>query len=424
MGLNTADDKADVTLTAVRDFYERHPYPPPVDDLDRYRETWSNAGRRVLDSHLFWPNEPFREDRSVLVAGCGTSQAAKYAMRWPDADVVGIDVSANSVESTLALKRKYQLDNLQVEQVGLERIHELGRQFDFIVSTGVLHHLPDPDAGLAALQRCLKSEGAMHLMVYAPYGRAGIYMIQNYCRRLGIGTTKSEIRELAASLAVLPRDHPLVPILQNSPDFKNESALADALLHPQDRAYSVDEFFAFVEGAGLEFGRWIRQAPYLPHCGELTQIPHNAQLGQLPPQQQFAALELFRGNMLRHSAVVYHHGYASMAQTISFDGSDWLDYIPLRLPNTISVEERLPPTAAAVLINQGHTQTDIYLPVTVDQKKLVEAIDGVRRVRELIGQSADVEAARIFFRRLWWYDQVIFDTTRAEIVPETSGATK
>lgn len=421
--MNTADDEADVNLTAVRDFYERHPYPPPVDDLDRYRETWASTGRRVLESHLFWPNEPFRKDRSVLVAGCGTSQAAKYAFRWPDADVVGIDFSENSIESTLSLKRKYQLDNLQVEHVGLERVHELGHQFDFIVSTGVLHHLPDPDAGLAALQSCLKSGGAMHLMVYAPYGRAGIYMIQDYCRRLGIGTTKSEIRELAASLAALPRDHPLVPILQNSPDFKNESALADALLHPQDRAYSVDEFFAFVEGAGLEFGRWIRQAPYLPHCGALTQIPHNARLGQLPPQQQFAAVELFRGNMLRHSAVVYHHGYASKAQTISFDGSDWLDYIPLRLPKTISVEERLPPTAAAVLINQGHTQTDIYLPVTLDQKKLVEAIDGSRSVRELIGQSADVEAARILFRRLWCYDQVIFDTTGVETAPENSGAT-
>ena len=421
--MSTADDEADVTLTAVRDFYEQHPYPPPVDDLDRYRETWAGAGRRVLESHLFWPNEPFREDRSVLVAGCGTSQAARYAIRWPDADVVGIDVSVNSIESTLSLKRKYQLDNLQVEQVGLERIHELGRQFDFIVSTGVLHHLPDPDAGLAALQSCLKPGGAMHLMVYAPYGRAGIYMIQDYCRRLGIGSTKPEIRELAASLAALPRDHPLVPILQNSPDFKNESALADALLHPQDRAYSVDEFFAFVEGAGLEFGRWIRQAPYLPDCGALTQIPHNARLGQLPPQQQFAAVELFRGNMLRHSAVVYHHGYASKAQTINFDGTDWLDYIPLRLNNTISVEERLPPTAAAVLINQGHTQTDIYLPVTLDQKKLVEAIDGSRRVRELIGQTRDVEAARILFRRLWCYDQVIFDTTGAETVPGTSGAT-
>ena len=30
----------------------------------------------------------------------------------------------------------------------------------------------------------------MYLMVYAPYGRTGIYMLQDYCRRLGIGTSE------------------------------------------------------------------------------------------------------------------------------------------------------------------------------------------------------------------------------------------
>ncbi len=50
--------------------------------------------------------------------------------------------------------------------------------------------------------------GAMHLMVYAPYGRTGIYMLQEYCRRLGIGTSQAEIQQLAASLVMLPPDHP------------------------------------------------------------------------------------------------------------------------------------------------------------------------------------------------------------------------
>jgi uncharacterized membrane protein len=66
---------------AVREFYELHPYPPPVDDLDRYKRLWNDLQRRRVDAHLFWPTEPYREDRSVLVAGCGTSQAAKYALR-------------------------------------------------------------------------------------------------------------------------------------------------------------------------------------------------------------------------------------------------------------------------------------------------------------------------------------------------------
>jgi hypothetical protein len=51
-----------------------------------------------------------------------------------------------------------------------------------------VHHLPDPDAGLRALHDVLKPNGALNVMVYAPYGRAGVYMLQDYCRRLGVGS--------------------------------------------------------------------------------------------------------------------------------------------------------------------------------------------------------------------------------------------
>src|SRR5215469_357181 len=96
----------------VKAFYERYPYPPPVDDLDRYRTRWQSDSRRRADFHLHWPTRAFRDDFTILVAGCGTSQAAKYAMRWPRARVTGIDVSAASIRHTEALKGKYRLDNL------------------------------------------------------------------------------------------------------------------------------------------------------------------------------------------------------------------------------------------------------------------------------------------------------------------------
>ena len=55
-----------------------------------------------------------------------------------------------------------------------------------------------------------------------------------------------------------------------------------------------------------------------------------------------------------------------------FDGDGWLNYTPIRLPETITVQERLPPGAAAVLINQEHTDTDLYLPVDATELRLVE----------------------------------------------------
>src|ERR1700754_4073954 len=93
---------ADRVAQEVRAFYDLHPYPPPVESLEGYRQ-W-NEDRRRADVHLFWPDAPYRDDRTILVAGCGTSQAAKYAIRWPRAQVTAVDVSATSVRCTEQLR--------------------------------------------------------------------------------------------------------------------------------------------------------------------------------------------------------------------------------------------------------------------------------------------------------------------------------
>lgn len=404
----------------VRAFYERHPYPPRVDDLQAYRQAWDDRRRRA-EYHLLWPAEPYREDRRILVAGCGTTQAAHYALRWPRAQVIGIDVSANSIAFTQGLKRKYSLANLDVRQLAVERVAELGQGFEHVVCTGVLHHLPDPDAGLRALHDVLEPTGALHVMVYAPYGRAGVYMLQDYCRRLGVGGTAPEIRDLAASLKALPPDHPLAPLLRNSPDFADRAGLADALLHPQDRSYSVPQLLDFLDRAGLTFGRWVRQAPYLPWCGALASTPHRSRLVGLTAEAQYAAIELFRGTMVRHSVVAYRKDRPAQGAPVDFDGEAWLGYTPIRLPDTIAVRDRLPPGAVAVLINRNHTYTDLYLPIDARQERLLAAIDGERTIAEICREAAERSLARAFFQQLWRWDQVVFDTSRvlAQCVTQT-----
>ena len=138
----------------VQDFYDRYPYPPPVESLEQYRRVWQDPRKRRAEHHLLWPSRPYREDSSILVAGCGTSQAAKHALRWPAAQVTAIDISATSVGYTQELKRKYNLTNLQINQLSIDRVSELKMNFDQIVCTGVLHHLADPDAGSQLCAAC------------------------------------------------------------------------------------------------------------------------------------------------------------------------------------------------------------------------------------------------------------------------------
>jgi 2-polyprenyl-3-methyl-5-hydroxy-6-metoxy-1,4-benzoquinol methylase len=406
---------------AVRSFYETHPYPAPVDNLDRHRELYRNPDRRRALSLLLWPTEAPRAVREILIAGCGTSQAAIHALREPDARVTAIDISETSLRHTRNLQQKYGLRNLDLHRLPIEQIRELGQTFDQIVCTGVLHHLPDPDIGLRALRDVLAPNGAMHLMVYATYGRAGIYMMQKYCRLLGIRVSLQELRDLGATIGALSADHPISGVARQARDFRNPDALADALLHPQDRAYTVPQLYSWLKRCGLSFGRWFEQAPYLPQCGAMAGMPHAARLASLAPPLQHAAVELLRGTMTRHNLVAYRDDRHGASQPITFEGDAWRDYVPLRLPWTLCIRERLPPGSVAVLINRAHTYPDLALPIDAAQEQIFTAIDGRRSIDEILQDAAGAggdEQARRFIEQLWEYDQIVFDATARTVSEE------
>src|SRR5215831_13260852 len=301
---------------AVRAFYDSHPYPAPIGHLERHRELYRNPDRRRAVSLLLWPTEKQRVNREILVAGCGTSQAAIHALREPDARVTAIDFSETSLCYTRNLQQKYGLRNLDLHRLAIEQVGELERTFDQIVCTGVLHHLPDPDTGLRALRNVLMPEGAMHLMVYATYGRAGIYMMQKYCRLLGVSATEEELQDLGNTIGALSSDHPIAGVARQAKDFRNPEALADALLHPQDRAYTVPQLYAWLKRSGLSFGRWFEQAPYLPQCGAIARMPHAARLALLAPPVQHAAVELLRATMTKHNFIAYRDDSLGESQPI------------------------------------------------------------------------------------------------------------
>src|SRR5262245_8185590 len=330
----TADGKAPHPAVSekVQTFYETRPYPAPLTSLDEHRDLYRNPDRRRALFHLLWPAEPMREGQEILVAGCGTSQAARYALREPESRITAIDISETSLRYTRDLQRKYDLQNLDLHQLPIENVQALGRTFDHVVCTGVLHHLPDPDLGLRALREVLSPQGAMHLMVYAAYGRAGIYMMQAYCRLLGISDSEKDLRDLGATLESLPGDHPLGRAMRVAMDFHHPDALADALLHPLDRAYTVPQLYAWLERCGMSFGRWLEQAPYLAQCGMVAKTPLAARLAALPAPAQHAAVELFRGTMVRHKLIAYRDDGAGARHLITFSDDAWRAFVPIRLP--------------------------------------------------------------------------------------------
>ena len=221
------------------------------------------------------PIEPaFFEGKLVLDAGCGIGRHAFFAARYGAKDVVAMDLSA-AVET--AFRNIGRLPNAHVIQADIlappfARAAGKGA-FDFIYSIGVLHHLPDPEAGFRSLVRCLRPGGTFFGWVYGYENNALVHrVIDPVRRRVTSRLPPPLLRTIAYPMAVVM--HALVkgvyrPLqgraaLQRLPahaylssltDFnfrQNYNIVFDHLVAPTAFYLKREEFEGWFQRAGLE----------------------------------------------------------------------------------------------------------------------------------------------------------------------------
>jgi hypothetical protein len=109
--------------------------------------------------------------------------------------------------------------------------------------------------------------------------------------------------------------------------------------------------------------------------------------------------------MVKHELIAYRD---RARETIRFDGDAWRQYVPIAVPWTVCVRDRLPAGSAAVLINRAHAFTDLILPISAAEDRMLATIDGKRTLGEIVEDAGGLR----FFERLWEYDHVAFDGSR------------
>src|SRR5215468_5915242 len=245
--------------------YEKWVYPLPIMDLSVPEvRRMQDSGNPKSNFYTFWPSQPYRDDLDILIAGCGSNAAARYALHHPKARVVGIDLSFSSLAHEAYLKDKHRLDNLTLHHARLEEVSALGEDFDFIDVSGVLHHLPDPVAGLKALGSVLRPHGTIAVMVYGQYGRTGVYMLQEMFRLMGLRQSDDDVAAVRQTIATLPKRHIIHDYVSRANDVKYDAGLVDTFLNRQDRAYSVAGCLDLTRQAGLSFMGWWDNTLYYP----------------------------------------------------------------------------------------------------------------------------------------------------------------
>lgn len=160
-----------------------------------------------------------------LDAGCGEGRYVHVLTRY-GAEVVGMDLG-NSVDYAYAWNRGNA--NAHIVQGSIYQPPFRPGVFDFFLSIGVLHHLPDPGAGFQALVSVVRAGGTAYIWVYGMEGMSLVYRLSHlvplrrYTSRLSPRLTRAIAVPVATALHLLVFEP--VRLLEKTP--------AASMVHPQ-----------------------------------------------------------------------------------------------------------------------------------------------------------------------------------------------
>jgi SAM-dependent methyltransferase len=233
----------DAVSRAVRAQYEENPYP-----------RWTFNGKLAAAA-----SSPATAPRDALIAGCGTGlSTVEFARQARATRILAVDLSLASLRYAKRMADKLGLGNVEFAQADILRLGSLGRQFDFIDSSGVLHHMADPWAGWRILVSLLRPGGVMQISLYSELGRGNIVAARAFIAARGYQAVADDIRRCRQDIAAAA-DAQVASVAERD-DFFTLSECRDLLFHVQEHRMMLPQIEAFVVGNGLEFGGFFVDA--------------------------------------------------------------------------------------------------------------------------------------------------------------------
>jgi SAM-dependent methyltransferase len=367
-------DTADQALAAQ---YEAYPYPAR-DPAEETRRLVIGSPSHLLevDHWVFGARRPATHPLRALFAGGGSGDGAimlaqQLAWAGRPGEVVWLDRSAAARRVAEARAAARGLSNIRFVSGSLLELPGLGLgAFDYVDCCGVLHHLPEPAAGLSALAGSLAPGGGIGLMVYAPHGRTGVYMLQDALRLLAPADMPPPARvEVARRLW---RNLPETAWLKKNPWITDhlsggDAGLYDLLLNPRDVAFTVPALLALLAGAGLRPVIFVEPVRY--DAARYMPDPRlRERVAALPPPEQAALAEAMAGNMGIH--VLYAARAADPPAPPRWDNPDAVPVLREVTP------EQMARAAAAGVLRVTFDGIAVVLPVPRLAPAILRRVDG------------------------------------------------
>jgi len=221
-------------VDAVRRFYEQAPFPgyPPRDSLSWLRARAERSEfARLLDRAI-------PADARIVEIGCGTGQMSLY-LATADRIVVAADLARAPLRLAADAARRFGLDRVQLIECDLFTPGLRRAAFDVVLSSGVLHHTPNPRAAFASLARLARPGGIIVLGLYNAFARLPL-----------------RLRRIVARLSgyrVIPFDSVLRD-RQHEPS-RRDAWLRDQYQHPEEHRHTLAEVQAWFDENDVDYVR-------------------------------------------------------------------------------------------------------------------------------------------------------------------------
>lgn len=240
--------ESDPRTEAVRQFYERAPFPgyPARDDLAAFR---ARAERSPFAKLL---DRAIPADARIADIGCGTGQMSLY-LAHSDRIIVAADLSRASLALGMRAAERYRLDRVQFVQTDLHRPGLKPGAFDIVYSSGVLHHTPNPPLAFARVAPLARSGGIVIVGVYNTYARLPL-----------------RLRRVVARLSRF-RIVPFDPVLRERRHdaARREAWLRDQYQHPEEHRYTASEIRRWFSANDVDYLRTFPSTVLEDELGDL-----------------------------------------------------------------------------------------------------------------------------------------------------------
>ncbi len=244
----------DQTTLAVKNMYEQYPYPAGVPNMR------AGFDARLLLSYVNQAPEK-GAPLKVLDAGCGRGLGLiGAATMQPDVSFLGADINTVGLADAQQNAQARGLSNIsfvQADLMTLEGIEIPPGGFDVIYSSGVLHHLSDPEVGLKNMQRLLAPHGVISLMIYGSYGRQPLYRLIEGIELLCPKEPSIEARMPAARLLAQAAEKSIFKgNYWEQTAQVNDVEFVDRSLNVNEVSYDIESLWQRLNDVGMKFVRW------------------------------------------------------------------------------------------------------------------------------------------------------------------------